>query len=251
MLNQRHERSSSLGPSMWSRLRHYIGRLGSWSRASKLLLRAANEYPNLLTDFRIEYLSSPPPIPAPTADDKTNLESALRRMISSEEDPRLEEAREIVRDVTVMDISAEFHTQYRDTKFKPRVHAEVLLLEHFHHRKLQFVDNDRYIGCSKPSCYCCDLYMKFHPGNPVLRPCHGNLWVNWRAPIPPINDDEAARKHTAKMLNNMVQYVRRDALNQLLSKQPRRPRVPDSTTGISTSMVSNSYTSYNSLDSAH
>jgi hypothetical protein len=93
--------------------------------------------------------------------------------------------------------------------------------------------------------------MKFHPGNFAPRACHGNLWVNWRAPIPPIDNDEAARKHTAKMLNEMVKYVRRDALNQLLSKQPRRPKVPDSTTGMSTSMVSSNCISYNSLDSAH
>jgi hypothetical protein len=260
-LNQRHERSSSLGPSTWSRLRHLIGRLGSWSRASKALLRGASVYPNLLTDFSIQYLPSPPPIPAPIEDEKTNLDSALGRMLSKNEGPRLEAAREVVRNTKVLDISAQFYSKYTDPKFKPRIHAEVLLLEHFHHLKLEFVDNDRYIGCSKPSCYCCDLYMKVHPGNFVLRQSHGNLWVNWRAPIPPISDDKAAQKHTDRMLNDMVQYVRRDALNQLLSKQPRRPKVPDSTTGMSTSiresqmaspnLVSNNGTSYTSLNSTH
>jgi hypothetical protein len=226
------------------------------------MLRAASVYPRLLTGFTIRPLSSPPPIAAPVQDEKTNLDSALGRMHSKEERHRLEEAREIVRDAKVLDISAEFLDKY--TKFRPRIHAEVLLLEYFHHLKLEFVDNDRYIGCSKPSCYCCDLYMKVHPGNFVPRPCHGNLWVNWRAPILPIEDDKAAQKHTAKMLNEMVKYVRRDALNQLMSKQPRRAKVPDSTTGMSTSilesrtgsmtipnLVSNNDTPYNSLNAAH
>jgi hypothetical protein len=263
-LSQRHERSGPTGPSLWSRSRHYVGRLGSWSRASKTLLRATKTIPNLVTSFQIECLSPPPPISAPCPDEKTNLDSALGRMHGRDEIQRLEEAREVVRNTNSLDISAEFFDKYCDKKFKPRVHAEVLLLEHFYHQKLDFLDNDRYIGCSKPSCYCCDIYMKIHPGGFVQRPCHGNLWINWRAPVPPIKDDKAAQKHTANMLNEMIKYIRRDALNQLLSKRPRRPRVPDSTTGMSTSIrepgvgfpailnpVRNNSTSYHSLDSAN
>jgi hypothetical protein len=261
-LTQRHLRSGTTAPSMWSDLRHYIGRLGSWSKASKVLLRAAKLFPNLLHDFHVKYLESPPPIAAPGTDDKTNLDDALGRMIPKAEGQRLQDVREAVKNFTVMDISAKFSAKYADESFKPRIHAELLLLEHFYHKNLSFVENDRYIGCSKPSCYCCDLYMKCHPGGFVTRACHGNLWINWRAPIPPINNDEQARKHTAKMLNEMVKTVRRDAIGQLLSKQPRRPRVPDSTTGISTSIrltailgtlnpVGNNGTSDNSLDSAN
>jgi OTT_1508-like deaminase len=234
-LNQKHLRSGAT-VSPWSELRHYIGRLGSWSRASKVLLRAAKLFPNLLHDFHVEYLESPPPIAAPSADEKTNLDNALGRMIPKSETQRLQDVREAVKTFTVMDISADFIATYKDGTFKPRIHAELLLLEHFYHRNLEFINNDRYIGCSKPSCYCCDLYMKCHPGGFVTRACHGNLWINWRAPIPPIDDDEQARKHTAKMLNEMVKTVRRDAIGQLLSKKPRRRRVPDSTTGMSTSI---------------
>jgi hypothetical protein len=261
-LNQRHLRSGTTAP-LWSELRHYIGRLGSWSKASKVLLRAAKMFPNLLHDFHVEYLESPPPIPVPSTDKKTNLDSALGRMIPKAESQRLQDVREAVRNFTVKDISAEFTAKYTDKTFKPRVHAELLLLEHFYHKNLRFVENDRYIGCSKPSCYCCDLYMKCHPGGFMTRACHGNLWIKWRAPDPPIDNDEQARKHTAKMLNEMVKTVRRDAIGQLLSKQPRRRRVPDSTTGMSTAIpdltailatlnpVGNNRTPNNSLDSAN
>jgi hypothetical protein len=158
-------------------------------------------------------------------------------MISKAENQLLHDVREAVKAFPVMDISAAFIAKYTEKTFRPRIHAELLLLEHFYHQNLRFVENDRYIGCSKPSCYCCDLYMKCHPGGFVTRACHGNLWINWRAPIPPIDNDEQARKHTAKMLNEMVKTVRRDAIGQLLSKQPRRQRVPDSTTGMSTSIL--------------
>jgi hypothetical protein len=184
----------------------------------------------------------------------TDLDSALGRMIPKGEVQRLRDAREAVKNFTVMDISAEFIAKYTNKTFKPRVHAELLLLEHFYHRNLSFVQNDRYIGCSKPSCYCCDLYMKCHPGGFVARACHGNLWINWCAPSPPIDNDEQARKHTAKILNEMVKTVRRDAIGQLLSKQPRRPKVFDSTTGMSASIrnpIGNNGTSNSSLDSAN
>ncbi len=38
------------------------------------------------------------------------------------------------------------------------VHAETLMMEHFYFNQLHFFGNDRYIGCSKPSCYYCDLW---------------------------------------------------------------------------------------------
>jgi OTT_1508-like deaminase len=196
----------------------------------------AKQLPNLFSDFQIKHLVSAPPIAAPIADAKTNLDSALGRMLSKDESQRLQEIREMVGNFKVFDISAQFLEIYTDKTFRPRIHAELLLLEHFHQHNLEFVENDRYIGCSKPSCYCCDLYMRCHPGNFVRRACHGNLWINWRAPIPPVADDQVARQHTAKMLNEMVKSIRQDALDQLLSKQPRRPRVPDSTTGMSTSI---------------
>jgi hypothetical protein len=222
---------------VWSDLRHYIGRLGSWSKAAKILVRAANRYQDLISGFRVECLESPQPIAAPVADSKTNLDSALGRMLPASETDRLKQIQEIVRNSRVFDISLAFFEAYTDETFRPRVHAEVLVLEHFHHNDLEFVNNDRYVGCSKPSCYCCDLYMKCHPGNFVARASHGNLWLNWRAPILPLDDGEAAQKHTRDILNSMVKHIRQDALHQIQSRLPRRRKVPDSTTGMSTSLA--------------
>jgi len=158
-------------------------------------------------------------------------------MLPADQSDRLHQVQETLNNLRIFDVSTRFVKEYTDKNFKPRIHAELLLLAHFYHRDLEFVNKDRYIGCSKPSCYCCDLYIRCHPGNFVVRPSHGNLWMNWRAPVPPLDDDKAAQKHTAKVLNDMVKYVRRDVLFQIESKQPRRSRVPDSTTGISTSVA--------------
>jgi OTT_1508-like deaminase len=234
-LSEKHSRAT--GPSVWSGLRHCIGRLGSWSKAAKILVCAANCYQDLISGFRVECLELPQPIAAPVADSQTNLDSALRRMLPANESDRLKKIQEIVRNNRVIDIPLKFFEAYTDKNFKPRIHAEVLLFEYFHHKNLEFVNNDRYVGCSKPSCYCCDIYMKCHPGSFIARASHGNLWSNWRAPILPLEDGEAAQKHTRDMLSGMVKYIRQDALYQIESRLSPRQKVPDSTTGMSTSIA--------------
>jgi len=231
--------SATTAPSLWSELRHYIGRLGSWSKASKVLLDVAATHPNLISGFRVNSLVSPPPMAVPGTVQKTNLDSALGRMLPAGQSNRLDQLKEILKKNPVLSVSnpvvsTAFVEEYTDKNFKPRIHAELLVLEHFHFKRLEFVNRDRYIGCSKPSCYCCDLYMKHHPGNFVIRACHGNLWTNWRPPIPPTNDTAIAEKHTTDMLNEMVKRIRMDVISQIESKELPRSKALDSTTGIST-----------------
>jgi len=235
VLTQKH--SAATAPSVWSEVRHYIGRLGSWSKASKVLLNVATTYPNLIASFSVDSLVSPPPMAVPGTVQKTNLDSALGRMLQPEQNKLLDELKEILRDnpvFSVLRVPAAFVEAYTNKKFKPRIHAELLVLEHFHFKQLEFVNRDRYIGCSKPSCYCCDLYMKHHPGNFVIRACHGNLWTNWRPPIPPTDNTAIAEKHTRDVLDKMVKKIRADVISQILSKKPPGSKAPDSTTGIST-----------------
>ena len=48
-------------------------------------------------------------------------------------------------------------------KITTRVHAELQIADTYSRsRELEFVDNDRYIGCSKPACYFCYLWLCNH-----------------------------------------------------------------------------------------
>lgn len=169
----------------------------------------------------------------PAADHRTSLEGAIRRMLPKQESVRLKHTQEVLRRSRVFDFQTAFLEKYTSKNFAPRPHAEVVLLEHFYLNNLAFVCNERYIGCSKPSCYCCDLYIKFHPGKFIPRPCHGNIWANWCAPALAVQDDGKIQWHVKRILNHMIDNVRQDALTQIMSKLPRRPRLPDSTTGLS------------------
>lgn len=76
-------------------------------------------------------------------------------------------------------------------KCNPYVHAELVVLdsilaeEQREGTTLRFfaeADYDRYIGCSKPTCRLCQLYIDNHPSGVEFRGGHGNLYPDWRAP---------------------------------------------------------------------
>jgi OTT_1508-like deaminase len=220
----------------WHMIRHYIGRLRSWPRSTELLVRVARRYPSLVSGFRCEILPTPSPMRIPSPDGKTNLNSVLRRMVAKSESERLRKLQDTLGCVRDFDIEASFKKQYADKSLNPRIHSEALILEHFYADTRKFMDNNRYIGCSKPSCYCCDLYIRYHPGRFEHRACHGNLWTNWALPVD-IRNDTASSMHAKKILDDMIEEVRRDLLYQIESKRPQRRKWPDSTTGMSGSIL--------------
>lgn len=129
-------------------------------------------------------------------------------------------------------LSQNLHDHCQDPNWKPKVHAELLLLEHFYTGNLDFVDADRYIACSKPACYCCYHYIKAHPGNFVVPGSHHNNYLKWRAPDVKMGDERGERIRM-EILIGMSKVFREDVLQQILEKREPRRRKPDSATEIS------------------
>lgn len=218
----------------WSLLRHYIGRLGSWHRASRTLVEFARAQPHTFKRFEVGSIHTPKDVLAPRADDETNLQRILQRMFPTEPMEKLTRAIEMLQRLHRTDIYGRVYEEYTNKNFKPRVHAETYLLEHFFLKGLGFVGGYRYIGCSKPSCYCCDLYFQFHPGNFVRRDSHGNVWMNWQPPLQSVGDGQ---KHTAPILTAMIEKMRRDVMNEMISPSAYCAKLPDSTTGFTPSRI--------------
>ena len=130
------------------------------------------------------------------------------------------------------DIEDAFVGNYSNDKTKTIVHAEVFLMEHFYFNDLHFVGRERYIGCSKRSCYCCSLYTRYHPGNFVMQPAHNNAYVTWCPPLLSRLDEERERKHNLNIMNQMNAHIRRDVMQEIESRALRREKGPDSTTGL-------------------
>lgn len=168
---------SDISKHAWYWIRHYIGRLGSWFVASKFMVAIARQNPRVFENFQVIPVSRISETAIRAVDEDTSLKQALLRTLPDYNSELVDLRVRILQSTSNDDLAARFKRIHKDPKFVPKVHAEALMMEHFYSNQLRFFGNDRYIGCSKPSCYCCDLYLRCHPGNFEARPCHGNVWV--------------------------------------------------------------------------
>ena len=224
--------SSVESPSTWSMLRHYIGRLGSWHHASRTLVSYASMRPQIFANFRVMYLATPKPIVLPRADGFTALHSVLTRLFTGQEQLELKRGIEALQRLRGFDLDLKLREAYDDKNFKPRVHAEVWLLEHFNRSDMPFLDDDRYVGCSKPSCYCCNLYILHRQGKSMQRPTHGNVWTNWQLPL---HHDSSNHSLRTSLMSRMISKFKEDLRNRIISPTTNHGHIPDTTTGLTLS----------------
>jgi len=216
-------------------LRHYIGRLGHHIRLAKILVKGASRTPCLLQSWKVEPIPTPPRNSSPLPmDDMTTLNGIIVRMLPKDS-PELEYYKEALEHMdNSFQLSTRLLENLKNPNFSPRVHCEVQVLEHFHKNKLQFLELDRYIACSKDACYCCKLYFRYHPGNFVEPNCHHKIYLNWKPPEVDGND----KSHTQRdILNKMINDIRREALDQISQRRAAQRWHPDSRTGITMSVL--------------
>lgn len=235
--SMRHLRSKCMStsrPELWSLVRHYIGRLGSWFKASKKLVEYCQQSPFLLKGFHVERVPDVQAIEAPRAGCVTELQPLLKRMLPTYDSAHIEQTLQDSRVSSAASIAEQYVSRITSSTFQPRMHAEIVVLEHFHINGLSFIFDDKYIGCSKASCYCCGLYFKNHPGGFVPRPCHQNVWHNWSIPPSAMDNAKSLRLSTI-IIQNMVESMTKDLSTYIIAGPQFRSRPPDSTTGISSS----------------
>lgn len=159
----------------WYWIRHYIGRLGSWFGASRFVVIIARRTPQLLEQIQVAPVRRIGRTATRILDEDMSVGKALLRTLPEYNSELVNLRIRTIQSASNDDLAARFITNYTDPNFVPKVHAEMLMMEHFYFNQLQFFENDRYIGCSKPSCYSCDLHLRNHPGDSEARPCHGNV----------------------------------------------------------------------------
>ena len=129
----------------------------------------------------------------------------------------------------IADATAEL-MKFEKKGWRLRVHAEAAMAHFFFPSGRHFVRRDRYIGCSKASCSCCDLYLELHPGNFERRPCHGNTWMQWRFP----GFSNLPETEIVTLMRRMVDRMQSDINRDVLSGLRGRVFTLDSSTNMST-----------------
>ena len=232
-----HQCQNESAKTHWYYIRHYIGRLSSWRKATRKLARVAAWSPRLLRNFQIQPLQHRDSFIAPLGDRCPTLQQILWEVYPHIDLARMEQALQSISQSRSKHVSKEFLDKIRHPRFRPQVHAEIRLAEHFYHCGLTFVGNDRYIGCSKPSCYCCELYLRHHPGQFKPRPCHGNIWIKWAPPHLLLEKDSFASYHVHEILKFMVERLCDHVREKLVLGYRYSAWLPDSETGLSTSLA--------------
>lgn len=206
-------------------IRHYIGRLGSWRRAATFIAQKARTFSSRLegaTVSCVPYSSS-----APRQDNITigasTLEDLLARVLPSlAQSPHL-------RGSAMQHLQGIEYQKYRQERLRPQIHAEIAIAQHFSRQNLQFIAGDRYIGCSKKSCYACSLYLRYDDNRFAERPTHGNVYRAWT--IPRDEHSRLSDKDVA-ILRRMTDRIQRDIQAQLLQPNLGQKQRFDSTTGM-------------------
>ncbi|XXG97509.1 hypothetical protein Hte_003814 [Hypoxylon texense] len=221
----------------FEQVHHQLGRLANHVRAPIEAIKDASSLPRLFDEYDVRLIKPIGSNPRPQADSLTNLPSILKRMLPAN-DPKLEEYEEGIRSLDQkFHIMERIHKQYEDKNFQPLVHAEIRVLEHFHANNINFVDDDRYIGCSKPACYCCHLYFQHHQARPVIPESHQNIYPNWGVPALPGGAEDPGYKEQRDLMNKMLKTIKQDALSQIRRKAGPLRWHADSRTGITMSSM--------------
>lgn len=217
------------------RVRHYIGRLGNHIQAINELVHDARVVKHLFQEYDIARVPLPESIPPPQADGHTTLQGIFRRMIRPHDD-RWERIEGLIpqldRLVPPQGLEAAIVNHYEKETFRPRVHAEIQVLEHFHHEHLQFAANDRYIATSKPACVCCRLYFQHHPARCVVPESHEKVYANWGPIYLPEGRGHPDFADQRRLMSKITDEIREAALDRVFGLAHPWPFHHDSMTEI-------------------
>ena len=212
--------------------KHTIGRLASRLRAPRDVLQLVDDHPaefsHIINHSRVEAVPRPTALQCPLPDNQTYLDGLLSRLLGANH-PRTKDVRTAI--LEWGRYSQREPRKYIMDRYKtcaPIVHAEISVLEWFHVNTLNFLGGDRYIFTSKPACYCCKLYFRFHPLRMREPESHNKIPRNWGPPV----YNGIVEKTQLDILNAMKAAIRDEVLDETDRIVQRLPFHADSTTGV-------------------
>ncbi|KAJ5115577.1 hypothetical protein N7448_011427 [Penicillium atrosanguineum] len=217
--------------SSFALVQHYIGRLAHHVRAIQELLQDAQHLSPLLDNPAVYKIHAPSAVPPPIRDSHTNLRGILNRMFTTKDSERTMLENGLLYLDKVAGIFENFLRPYDGSLLE--VHAEIQVLEYFFRMQKSFVEDDRFIACSKPACLCCEMYLKYHPARVMMYSSHRKIWTKWSPPhVQQFDNENPAARQQKDILNKMTQDLREQVVTHVLQRLPSIRWHPDSITNI-------------------
>lgn len=216
----------------WCSIRHYIGRLASWVKSSHYVVDFAVSHPAYLKF--VEVRTVPPMLPLLTFPKKPRVSviNVFKRILPWRNPHQCHGA---AANAASPDFAKKFMDIYSQSS-PPKIHAEVAVIQHFFQNKLDFLHDDPYIGCSKPSCYCCALYLKEHPLEVTTRPSHGNVWTKWSPPLPSPSNSDKDLGQQATIVQALTNQIQNDIVARIFNGKQGKARATDSVTDLTSTL---------------
>ncbi|KAK3948840.1 hypothetical protein QBC32DRAFT_268069 [Pseudoneurospora amorphoporcata] len=240
----------------WSELRHAFGRLHSYTVAVNVLISMRRRRQELFEDF--EVVAVPSSVRSSCPHVRRTVDGILKRFPEKMNMAEVYHASLPDEQKKAMEKKVKKYGNGSKEMFKPYVHAELLLLNSILTEEqrdgvtLRFfaeADYDRYIGCSKPTCRLCKLYIDNHPSGVEFRGGHGNIYHEWRAPDichgGGVNVEKA--KKTRQNIHNKMLEALRERIRTTLADKVVERNHHDSNTTPTSSMGTRSSTCYQHL----
>ena len=213
--------------SNFENIRHLIGRLHHTMKAIVFLIEARDRLPLFRERFRIQREHSPRAIALPLQVLEMNFARIAGNLIEELADP--DQKHVCQAGLKKLDkkfgLSDKILEVGRARVWKLKVHAELILLNKVRTTNFKFAYNDRYIGCSKPACYCCSMYMEAQHDKCVFYGHHGMAHLAWQAP-PRLNPAglPPGAAGDGSCLEIMTYQIGLDILEYFLNPEPEPPR---------------------------
>ncbi|KAL5044624.1 hypothetical protein BDW71DRAFT_215649 [Aspergillus fruticulosus] len=170
---------------------------------SQLLESAISLRQDLANDLAAESIPSSPGLPIPLLPRKLTMEGIAHRMFSdpSRSDDFLQKLQQTAPPGLTNTLAHYSHTVLTE------VHPELLVINYFDSLSDGgFIDEgDKYIACTKPSCYLCHLFISYHPAGYSMISSNSRLCLNWR--LPDISHQECNAMTRAKNQRSILQQL--------------------------------------------
>lgn len=229
---------SNLAPQDFRELVHHIGRLGATRSSTRAVVRGMIEVPALRQISCVRAVNAPSIREVKVNQGAMNPYEIVRGVCQDPASQNPLQNRTALHNLVELDLPSET-TNLRGRlgsrrTIVTRVHAELQIADRFSRDWLAFVDDDKYIGCSKPACYFCFNWLITHKHGYVLPTAHCKIILGCRGPDSGLNEAGAAvlRDMYAKMCTRVGQDIL-DFLLKSGSEVVHRKHLYQSTEGSS------------------
>lgn len=223
MIHSRANEEDAVQSHPWCELRHSLGRLLSYRRASEIICDAPKQWPSLFQNFTVNYLTSPSirriSLPRSCTTPAEIVRCAFPNLGTSEYESYLNDLQRYRLDEMIQE-------QLSLGVFKARIHCEVYLhsslIKQGKTQSDAFWDGFKFIATSKPTCCLCHYYFQDENNNDFqVQAPHMNLYMKWL--VPNVYEDEGheAVERREEVVDGIIDQLMDDTLKILKSQFPR------------------------------